>query len=140
MKNTIDRVLNSNYKEDKASYQSDHVIFSIEDRLLSLKTQEITDELKQIIIFIKALEELWLESQKTLENINIILSKLHSRDRDYGYTDIIHVLAKYLSGVREFSSNRSLESIVHYKKLFETTLVAMMEEIENIENNYLTTS
>lgn len=134
------KTFNQHYKKENISYQSDYGIFSIEDRLLSLKIQEITDELKQIIIFINALEELWLESKNTLKQINIILTRLQSSNHDYRYTNIVHVLAKYLSGIREFSSTRTLESIVHYKKLFETTLVAIMKEIANIEKDCLTTS
>jgi len=105
----------------------------IEERLFFLKTQNIIDELTQIMTFIKELENIWLKNTEILEQIHDILTKLRSGDRSYKYTKIVHVLTKYLSGIRNFSSSSSMKSIMFYKRLFESTLVAIIQELDSFE-------
>lgn len=59
--------------------------------------------------------------------------KLRSEDRNYKYTKIVHVLTKYLNGIREFSSSTNIRGIIFYKKLFESTLVAIIRELDSLE-------
>lgn len=59
--------------------------------------------------------------------------KLRSEDKSYKYTKIVHVLTKYLSGIREFSSTTDMRGILFYKKLFESTLVAIIRELDSLE-------
>jgi len=71
-----------------------------------------------------------------LEQIQSILSKLRSGDRSYKYTRIVHVLTKYLSGIRDFTSSTHAHGVAFYKKLFESTLVAIMQELDSLEQAY----
>ncbi|NDK19491.1 hypothetical protein GW819_01485 [Candidatus Gracilibacteria bacterium] len=115
------------------SHQGNYEMIHIEERLFFLKTQNIIDELTQIMTFIKELENIGLKNTEILEQIHDILTKLRSGDRSYKYTKIVHVLTKYLSGIRNFSSSSSMKSIMFYKRLFESTLVAIIQELDSFE-------
>lgn len=114
-------------------YQKNYSMDFIEDRLFHLKVQEIIDEFTQIMIFVRELGKFWFENSEVLEQIQYILFKLRSGDRNYKYTKIVHVLTKYLSGIRMFSSTTNTKGVTFYKKLFESTLVAIMQELDSIE-------
>lgn len=121
------------WQEDQLSYQTNYLFGLVEERLFYIKIQEIVDEFMQITQFIKKLEEYWFENSETLSQIDEIIAKLRSGDRTYKYTKIVHVLTKYLNGIRDFSTNSDTKSILFYKKLFESTLVAIIQELDSIE-------
>lgn len=115
------------------AYKPSYGINFIEERLFVLKVNEIIDELTQIMTFINELEKMWFENSEVLGQIRDILTKLRSWDRNFRYTKIVHVLTKYLSGIRGFSSTISGKGILFYKRLFESTLVAIMQELDSPE-------
>ena len=106
-----------------------------EERLFRVKTLEIIDELTQIMGFVKELEKYWIENSEVLDQIQEILSRLRSEDRNYKYTRIVHVLMRYLSSIRNLSSMIQTKDIIFYKRLFESALVAIMRELDHLEEN-----
>ncbi len=115
--------------------QDTYAMSLAEERLFHIKTLEIIDELTQIVRFIKELERFWVENSEVLLQIRDILSRLRSNDRNYKYTRIVHVLTKYLSGIRNISSLVQVKSVLFYKRLFESTLVAIIREIDCLEED-----
>jgi len=126
---------NISWSREIFSYRGNHGMILIEERLFCLKTQHIIDELTQIMTFIKELERFWFRNTEVLEQIHNILTKLRSWDRSYKYTKIVHVLTKYLSGVRNFSSTSNMKNVMFYKRLFESTLVAIIQELDSFERD-----
>lgn len=112
-------------------YQTGYGLYSTEDRLFFLKIQETVDELIQIVNFTQELKRFWLENRKVLRQIHAILIKFQSGGRDK-HTKIVHVIEKYLNGIRNFLSNTRM-SIVSYKKLFESALIAITKEVDSLE-------
>lgn len=122
----------SSSTDENVSRGSNYIIYPMEDRLFCLKIEEIMAELTQIMSFMQELESLWFTDRKTLSQIHAILKKLRSGDRTYKYTEIVHILTKYLSGMRNFASTIHIKNILSYKKLFESTLVAIIREIDDL--------
>ncbi len=56
-------------KEKEPSYNYIYNARSIEERLLVLKTREIIDELTQIMMFVKKIEEFGFDNSETLKQI-----------------------------------------------------------------------
>lgn len=135
MRNTLE----AHHREDIPSIshtkksQNNYDIKLVEERLFYVKVQEIIDELIQITTFVKELGKLWFENSELLNQINTILSRLRSGDRNYKYTKIVHVLTKYLGGVRDFAATTNIKGVIFYKKLFESTLVAIIQELDDLD-------
>lgn len=118
-------------------YQKGYEVIHAEERLFHIKTQEILQDLTQIMSFIVALERLGFKNPEVVQNIHEIIRRLQSGEKDYKYTKIVHILTKYLSGIRNLSSTMDIEGVVFYKKLFESTLVAIIRELDYLEMEVL---
>ena len=104
------------------------------ERLLYIRIQSIVDELTQIGSFISEFERLWLQHSKVLDQIDMIINSLRSRERAQISLQKIRVVTKYLNGMQSYSSSQGTKNIILYKKLIESTLVAILREISHLED------
>lgn len=112
------------------SYPGDHGMNSVTDRWLHIKTREIVNDLTQILIFIRKLERFWFNHLEAWDQVRRLLLLLRWDTTEWQYMEIVQVIAKYLNGIRDFTSNQHIRWALSYKVLFEFTVAAMIREIE----------
>ena len=91
------------------SYQSNPSIGVIRDRWLYLKTQEIVSDLTQILIFTKKIEKSGTQHLEVCDQVRDLLSQLQQRKRDSRYMQIVQVITKYLTSIRNFVENIDIQ-------------------------------
>ncbi len=134
-KNLIGRFSIARRGNQQKSSQATIRVGLMQERLFFLKTREIIDELTQIMISIKKLEVFGFDSTKELQQIHMIQSKLRSVDRNYKYTKVVHIITKYLKGMKKISLTTNTRGVFFYKKLFESTLIAITRELGYLEED-----
>ena len=99
------------------------------DHLLYSKTQNVIDELNHIITFINELERHGIRKSKVYNQIGLILQILESDTLSPEHIRTVNILTKYLSGIKDFLSMNKAKGVLFYKRLFESTLVAIMQDL-----------
>ena len=115
------------------AYPSESRINLIKDRWLYIKTQEVINDLTQILIFTKKLEKSWTEHLEVCDQVSDLLSKLQWENRDSRYMKVVQVITKYLEGIRKFISRKEIKGVLSYRAIFESTIIAIRRELDYIE-------
>ena len=121
------------YRWGWASLERNYRMYSTNDYFLYFKTQSIMKEFIQIITFINELERCWLKKIGIHNQIDVILQILESNETSSEYLGKVNILSKYLSGIRNFLDTTNTKSIVFYKKLFESTLFAITQDLHSLQ-------
>lgn len=119
-----------------SSYSGENRINLIKDRWLYIKSQEVISDLTQILIFTKKLEKAWAEHLEVCDQVSDLLSKLQWEKRDSKYIQVVQVITKYLDGIRNFVENTRIRWALSYKKLFESTIIAIRRDLDHLEEAY----
>ncbi len=104
----------------------------IEKRWHDLKTGDAVHGLTLILSFAEKTKGVVIYPI-THSKIAEILSKLRWKEGDNTYIQVIRIVWKYLWGIRRFLSKIGNREIFFYRNLFESTMVAIVREVEAIE-------
>lgn len=115
---------------------SNYTLEYIKDRNICLRTREIIDEISQIMMFVKKTEELGFDNSNIEMQINFIQARLRTVNTDSKSIEIISIMNKYLTGIKNFSLDSNLQGIFFYKQLFEGTISAIVRELTILEREY----
>lgn len=122
--------------EMKVIDNSNYTLEYIKDRNICLRTREIIDEISQIMMFVKKTEELGFDNSNIEMQINFIQARLRTVNTDSKSIEIISIMNKYLTGIKNFSLDSNLQGIFFYKQLFEGTISAIVRELTILEREY----
>ncbi len=115
------------------SSQFETQVHHIDERLFHIHTRDIVTELTQITIFFREFDSVWFESSKALKHIYEILTRLRFGYDDHEYMKVVQVVTKYLNGMRKFLWTTQINETLLYKRIFESTLLAIMFELNASE-------
>lgn len=107
---------------------NDAIIYRWDD----IKTREAITGLTQILQFVEKTNTV-VSRPFTYSKIEDILVRLRWKWRSYTCQRIIGVIRKYLLGIQRFLSKKWTQEIDFYKHLFDSTLIAIVREVESIE-------
>lgn len=110
-------------------------VATIKDRWLYLKTQDIVNDLLQIHFFTKKSKITELKKIKVCSQIDKVISILESKKKHSKYMEIVHIITKYLNGIRRYLSNIDMKLFFWYPILFESTMIAITREVNILEDS-----
>ena len=108
-------------------------IKNAENRLLFIKTQELINEFTQVLIFFEELEKYWQGDTEILQKIQRLHSRLCVPEKTDEYMRIVNLLSRYLREIWNFASITENKSVIFYKKIFESALISITNELDTPE-------
>lgn len=108
----------------------------ISKRWNHLKKEEALSDMDQILRFSQRSEFSPPKSNSIYIEMRILLFELQEKKWWRFYSRVITIIEKYLQGIKKFLSGLEIQEIqeIHfYKKLFEWTMIAIIEEVKTWE-------
>lgn len=110
---------------------------NIENRWMLLKIEEVIADLHDIRIFAQMIEEKALINMKRCgQLVDWVLGKVEQA-KESANIEVIEITMKYLNGMKRFLASIKKESLLFYKELLESTIIAMVREIHSLEKKNL---
>lgn len=130
---SIGNTIGSPREDISISFQYNSQVQLIDERLFHIHTRDIVTELTQITIFFREFDSVSFDTSKSLKHIYEILTRLRFGYENHEYMKVVQIVTKYLNGMRKFLWNVQLNNAMLYKKIFESTLMAIMFELNSSE-------
>lgn len=98
-----------------------------------LKKEEVLSDMDQILRFSEPSKVPFLKRNSVYREMELLLFKLQGRKWWKFYSRVIMIIEKYLKWIKRFLSGSEIREIRFYTKLFEWTMIAIIEEVKTLE-------
>lgn len=98
-----------------------------------LKKEEVLSDMDQILRFSEPSKVPFLKRNSVYREMELLLFKLQGRKWWKFYSRVITIIEKYLKWIKRFLSGSEIREIRFYTKLFEWTMIAIIEEVKTLE-------
>ncbi len=118
---------------EKALEQDISRVRSIHIRWQHLKIHETMDDMRNILFFMGEWMSFSFKRSEIYYKFCILLHKLKWDTFDIFNVKILQIIQKYLKGIQKFLSETSKQGLQFYRKLFESTIIAIVREVHWLE-------